>query len=230
MPATDPVPPQDDRPRPASRAAWRRPANIAWAVTAVACLVIVFAANHPMSHAASRPRASAAPTAAATPSAPARWTYDTSNSDTSPAVAGGTVYIGSSDGTVTALNAATGRLRWTYITEGEVVSHPVVASGTVYVGLGGVGLSGSGGVDALDAATGRLRWTYATSESANTPAVAGGTVYVSDVAGEVYALDATTGRLNWPHIPTEAAGSSLAAAGGTVYIGSDDGTVYALAA
>ena len=67
-----------------------------------------------------------------------------------------------------------------------------------------------------------------TKNAANAPAAAGGTVYVSDVAGGVYALDAVTDRLRWSYTPGDAAGSRLAAAGGTVYIGSGDGTVTAL--
>ena len=71
-------------------------------------------------------------------------------------MAGGTVYAGSDDGTVYALDAATGGLRWAY-TAGDSVSDPAVAGGTVYVG------GHDGTVYALDAATGRLRWTYSTA-------------------------------------------------------------------
>jgi outer membrane protein assembly factor BamB len=148
-----------------------------------------------------------------------------------PAVAGGTVYI-SGDGTVFALDAATGRLRWRYRTAGIVGSGPAVAGGTVYVG--GVGyrttMYGSdGGVYALDAATGRLRWRYTTGDTVTSgPAVAGGTVYVSDVVGQVYALDAATGSLRWTRTIADAVESSPAVAGGTVYVSDVVGQVYAL--
>jgi outer membrane protein assembly factor BamB len=49
-------------------------------------------------------------------------------------VAGGTVYVGSQDGQVYALDATTGSLRWSYPTGGPVYSGPAVAGGTVYVG------------------------------------------------------------------------------------------------
>ena len=59
------------------------------------------------------------------------------------------------------------------------------------------------------------------------PAAAGGTVYVTDVVGQLYALDAATGRLRWTRTTAGAVESSPAVAGGTVYVGSDD-KVYAL--
>jgi outer membrane protein assembly factor BamB len=163
---------------------------------AVACLVTAITIISGRPGTSSRPRASATPTTPATPSASVRWTYDTGGGVIRPAVAGGTVYIASDDGTVTALDAATGRLRWTYTPrswisselgtgwETYVVSGPAVAGGTVCI-------SGDGTVFALDAATGRLRWTHTTADAvASSPAVAGGTVYIGGQDGAVFALDA----------------------------------------
>jgi outer membrane protein assembly factor BamB len=152
-----------------------------------------------------------------------RWSYTTGNFVDSPAVAGGTVYIGSDDGKVYALDAATGDLRWTYTTGAAVESSPAVAAGTVYIG------SNDDRVYALNAATGHLRWTYKTgSYVVSSPAVEGGTVYIGSFDGKVYALDAVTGRLRWTYTTGAAIYSSPAAVGGTVYVGSYDGNVYAL--
>ena len=52
----------------------------------------------------------------------------------SPAVAGSTVYIGSDDHKVYALDAATGHVRWTYTTGSQVHSSPAVAGGAIYIG------------------------------------------------------------------------------------------------
>jgi len=49
-------------------------------------------------------------------------------------LAAGTVYVGGHHGTVYALDAATGRLRWAYTAADMVDSSPAVAGGTVYVG------------------------------------------------------------------------------------------------
>ena len=56
-----------------------------------------------------------------------------------------------------------------------------MAGGTVYVGGGDT-------VYALDAATGHVGWTYTIAEGASSPAVAGGTIYVSNFNDTTYAL------------------------------------------
>ena len=153
------------------------------------------------------------------------WAYTTGGQVySSPAVADGTVYIGSYDGNVYALDAATGHIRWTYTTSGTVDSSPAVADRTVYVG------SDDGNVYALDAATGHVRWTYATGglAIAAKPVVAGGTVYIGSDDHKVYALDAATGHVRWTYTTGDQVFSSPAVAGRTVYIGSDDHKVYAL--
>ena len=153
------------------------------------------------------------------------WSYTTGAIvDSGPAVSGGTVYIGSWDHKVYALDAATGQLRWAYTTGDTVECSPAVSGGTVYVGNDGAELY------ALDAATGQLRWTYGTTTAVDSgPAVSGGIVYVGSAEGKVYALDAATGQLRWTYT-TGGYPSNPAVSGGTVYVGSDNGKVYALEA
>lgn len=52
----------------------------------------------------------------------------------SPAVANGILYIGSTDGKAYALDAATGGILWTYATGHEITRSPAVAGGLVYIG------------------------------------------------------------------------------------------------
>jgi len=54
--------------------------------------------------------------------------------ESSPAVAGGIVYVGSCDNTTYALTASNGSSIWNYTTGWPVVSSPAVANGTVYMG------------------------------------------------------------------------------------------------
>jgi outer membrane protein assembly factor BamB len=152
-----------------------------------------------------------------------RWSHLTGNYVSSPAVAGGTVYYGSEDSRVYALDAATGRLRWSYTTGGGVYAGPAVTGGIVYIG------SDDGKLYALSATTGHLRWSYDTRYAVeSTPALAGGTVYFGSWDHKVFALSAATGRLRWSYSAQDAVVSSPAVEGGTVYFGSFDDNVYAL--
>ncbi len=49
-------------------------------------------------------------------------------------MANGVVYVGSLDGNLYAVDAATGEEQWRFATDAEVYSSPAVANGVVYVG------------------------------------------------------------------------------------------------
>jgi outer membrane protein assembly factor BamB len=68
-------------------------------------------------------------------------------------VAGGTVFAGSLDDRLHALDAATGAERWTFSTGADVTGSPAVASGVVFIG------SQDGHLDALDTRSGALIWS-----------------------------------------------------------------------
>ena len=159
-----------------------------------------------------------------TPQGVVEWAFATDGAiHSSPAVANGTVYFGSRDGKLYALDAASGEKRWQYQTGSWVDSSPAVVGGIVYVG------SNDGNLYALDANTGERLWTFKTPYVvASSPAVAGGIVYFGSDDYCVYAVDATTGREIW-HFTTESqVRSSPAIAGGIVYVGSSGDYVYAL--
>ena len=144
------------------------------------------------------------------------WRYQTGDVvETRPAVAGGMVYFGSNDNHLYALDAATGKsLAWRYRTGDDLVSGIEEAGGVVYA------RSKDKFLYALDAATGSLLWSFDTENSAGPQAkVAGGVVYVGDVAGsKLTALDATTGDLLWVNNDTYYYGNSQPAVfGKTVY-------------
>ncbi|WP_254807818.1 PQQ-binding-like beta-propeller repeat protein [Natronosalvus amylolyticus] len=146
-------------------------------------------------------------------------------SEGSATVADGTVYVGSYDGSVYALDADDGRELWDVMTDGSVYSTPTVAEGTVYVG------SYDGTVYALDADDGSDVWDYTTdSWFYSSATVADDTLYVGGGDGTVYALDAADGSDIWNYTTDSSIYSSPTVADGTVYIGSDDGNLYALKA
>ncbi|NUW42788.1 outer membrane protein assembly factor BamB family protein [Nonomuraea rhodomycinica] len=165
--------------------------------------------------------------------APARepgWSFPTDAAvRTEPVVTGGVVYATSGDGTVSALDAATGAVRWRHRTGGSVEDGHVVAHGAVYA-AGSVG-----GLVALDAGTGRPRWSRKLIVSGHL-VVAAGRLYLWtrhptwSLKAELVALDATSGKRLWSFEP---AGDMLTPepvlAGDVVLAGSDHGVVYALA-
>jgi outer membrane protein assembly factor BamB len=177
-----------------------------------------------------------------------KWTFQTgARIVSSPVIDEGTIYIGSDDGNVYAVDAADGQPRWHYRTGGPVPSTPAVAGGIVYAA------SYDGKIHAIDAHTGQLRWTFTTGgerrfEAKNlhgllpknqtiadpfdvflsSPLVVGERVYVGSGDGHVYALDAATGALAWKFATGDVVHASPAYAGGTIVVGSFDSYLYAL--
>ena len=156
------------------------------------------------------------------------WSFQTGGwVRSSPAVADGKVYVGSTDSKVYALDASTGAPIWNSATGCIDMSSPAVADGKVYVG------STDSKVYALDALTGGLIWSYQTGSVVySSPAVADGKVYVGG-GSSLYAFDALTGAFIWSYQTGDWVLSSPAVADGKVYVGSanpvsSDGKVYAL--
>ena len=87
-----------------------------------------------------------------------KWAFHTGGQIySSPAVADGVAYVGSTDGGVYAVEITTGTQKWRLATKGRVVSSPAVAAGTVFVE------SYDSNLYAIDAATGKSKWTFATA-------------------------------------------------------------------
>ena len=151
------------------------------------------------------------------PSGTVKWVFPTGGAvHSSPAVVDGTVYVGSRDGRLYALDAATGALRWEYRTESWVESSPAVVDGTVYFG------SQDGMLRALDAATGALVWEFDAGFGVDSaPAVAGGIVYFGADRG-LFAVEAASGEQRWSLELPFRAGSPVVA-NGIAYVGSVQG-------
>ena len=157
-----------------------------------------------------------------------KWEFLTGGAvSSSPAIgADGTIYAGSQDKKVYALDGATGTKKWAFLTGGGVSSSPAIGlNGTVYVG------SGDSMVYALDGGTGAKKWSFVTGGGvSSSPAIAAdGTVYVGSQDQKIYALDGATGGRKWQFVTAGAVSSSPAIGpDGTVYVGSDDRKLYAL--
>ncbi|HEY1547106.1 MAG TPA: PQQ-binding-like beta-propeller repeat protein, partial [Kofleriaceae bacterium] len=134
----------------------------------------------------------------------------------SPTLADNRVYVGSYDGNLYALDAATGAVAWKRDLGARIASSAAVSDGVVYV------LGYDAKLHALDAATGAPKWTFATKGEhrftathlhgalpaaeampdpfdvfLSSPAISGGLVYFGSSDGDVYALDTKTGAQRW---------------------------------
>src|SRR6185312_2262058 len=86
-----------------------------------------------------------------------KWKFHTDGQViSSPAVANGMAFVGSTDGNLYAVDLASGTQKWKLFTGVRVTSSPAVENGVVYFG------SYSGRFYAVDAATGTLKWKFQT--------------------------------------------------------------------
>ena len=122
------------------------------------------------------------------------WSYEAGDAiDSSAAISGGVVYVGSHAGHLLGIDLASGALRFKYAVGAEIgESSPTIAAGVVYVGdLEGV-------VHAVGATDGARLWTFkAGKEIKASPVVAEGKVLIGSYDQHLYALDAKTGALAW---------------------------------
>ncbi|MFC7229713.1 Ig-like domain-containing protein [Salinirubellus salinus] len=163
-----------------------------------------------------------------------RWQYQTLDDvEVPPAYAGGHLYAVTAYGTLYQLDATTGERLWTFDVGDD--GGLAVVDDVLYVA--GEGPS-EDRLYALNATTRERLWTFATPDSGygmTTPAVVGGSVYLTSDDGHTYALDAATGTERWNR-SIAGAGSRLHAPvvkDGVVYVddaayGSTDGSIYAL--
>ncbi len=131
-----------------------------------------------------------------------RWRFQTLEAVRArPVMAGSTVYVGSNDDHLYALDARTGAERWHADAGGSVTYAPTVANDFV------VAATRNETVSAYDTATGQVQWTFRdTGRRFSSPVSVGSTLLVSGVTGRfldeqsrLYALDAATGEERWQH-------------------------------
>lgn len=116
---------------------------------------------------------------------------------------------------------------WTFTTEDEIRSSPVVLGNIVYVG------SYDTNIWALNAETGDLVWKEATEGGvAVTPSldIENKQVLFGSEDYRFYAWDYRNGKPNWTYATSDKIRSSARLAHGHVFFGSDDGKLYAILA
>jgi outer membrane protein assembly factor BamB len=138
----------------------------------------------------------------------------------------GTLYAAGRDGRLLALDAATGRTKWTTDLKADVSAGPGVGRGLVAVG------TSDGAVIGVDSTGKRLWKTKVNGEVLAAPLVTGDRVVVRTVDGRLRSLDASNGKEQWtaeeqvPRLSLRGT-SPPVLAGETVLAGFDSGKVVA---
>jgi outer membrane protein assembly factor BamB len=154
------------------------------------------------------------------------WRYQAEGSAVNNiSIVGGLVYATSDDGTLHALDIATGEERWSYAPELGPVSGPNVSEGRVFV------KDIDGRLAAVDALTGSELWRSDQAIYSSDPTVDGDSVYIGAADGTLVALDAASGAVRWTaavstsgaevHSPAYAAGRVYASEAGGDFVAVD---------
>lgn len=140
-----------------------------------------------------------------------------------PAVVDGLVLVGVNSGRVSALDAATGRVRWEDRVDGAIASSAAISGNTGYV------TSMDGRLTAYDLTTGKRRWQFSTGGSPieSSPLVHDGLVFFGAHNGTVYAVSASRPKLVWSAQMNAEVKGSAALAGDRILIGDYSGQVRA---
>ncbi len=143
------------------------------------------------------------------------------------AISGDTLYIGTSEGEVRAIDRASGATKWRFALQGEeryraVYGTPFIAEDALYVG-------GYDNVLYALSLDGQERWVEPLGDAiVGGPAVSDNLVLVGSSDGNMYALDTDEGTEQWRFQTGGKVWSTPAIANGVAYFGSLDHSVYAV--
>ena len=109
-----------------------------------------------------------------------------------PVTDGKSLYIGDDVGVMYALDAKTGKTRWTFDTGMRIVGSPAVSEGVVVFGSANYTIYG------LHAKTGKQLWHITTNQAVMGAAtIHEGIAYIGGGDGRMFAIDIHTGKVKW---------------------------------
>jgi len=158
-----------------------------------------------------------------------KWSFKTGGSvESTPFFHNGSIYFGSGDRNLYALDAKTGAERWHCETDAIIQASCAAAQNKIFVG------SKRGTLYAIDDSNGRVVWKFQSTVNLDsiftTPLIHGNSLIFGSMAGAVHALSIPNGNQAWEFKTEAEANSSPQAIGETVYFGSRDGYMYAVKA
>lgn len=145
-----------------------------------------------------------------------------------PAVGHADVFVANKNGTVTAIDKLSGRIRWQTNTKLLLGSGPSLSNQVIIIG------SRRGDVIALDQSNGKIIWkTKVSDEVLATPASTESITFVKTIDGKIVALSSDNGKIFWQYQQTEPAfmlrgSSSPQIDQNAVIVGFGDGTLAKL--
>src|SRR6266850_1561398 len=153
------------------------------------------------------------------------WTYEAGDSiESSAAIVGGTVFVGSQKGELAALNLDNGSVYWKYNTGSPIgESSPAFSNGVVYIGdLGGW-------LHAVNASTGKKLWAFkAGNEIKSSPVVIGDRVLIGSYDQHLYCVSTRNGSLLWKFKTNGPVHSTPSIAGDLAFIAGCDEFFHAI--
>ncbi|MCX8061151.1 MAG: serine/threonine-protein kinase [Anaerolineales bacterium] len=153
-----------------------------------------------------------------------RWRFRAKRAITGSAVvANDTVFFGSLDGVVYALDAKTSWLIWRFRLGKPTISTPCVSGESLYIGCT------DGNIYCIDIRNGKEQWRFLTEHQVTGSAVVQeGKIYIGSVDKNLYCLNCQDGSLLWKFSTAGPITGTPLIYRDRVFIGSTDGNLYAL--
>jgi outer membrane protein assembly factor BamB len=153
-----------------------------------------------------------------------RWQWNGAPVESSPLLRGNTLYVGTWDHGIYALNAKNGRVRWRYEADDQVNTSAAYWRRTIYIATNG------GSLYAINTRNGKLRWSVDSGGEFfyATPTLAYGRVFIGNTDGTMFAYGARTGKLLWARPLGTYIYGAAAVWRRRVFVGTYDGYFYSL--
>ncbi|MEK6255823.1 MAG: serine/threonine-protein kinase [Chloroflexota bacterium] len=150
------------------------------------------------------------------------WTFECEDElRGTPLYHDGTLYAGSYDNNLYALDAANGEFKWKYAAEGGIPGKPIIAENKIYFG------SEDKRLHVVSPRSGNVVWTYYTEGPVrSSPRIAQGHAFIGSDDSFLHAVNLATGRVAWKTEASSPIRSTPFVTDDKVYFGSEEGDFY----